>query len=230
MRDEARGGCALIACRLATGRSRGKHGMSDVAAAVHKPAPVSQSACAALPCRRTQPAAMEADDELAQRATIASLPHALLARVLARVPVDTRLRCAEVCRGWRDVLAECSLWVHLDLAAVGFVMRDHYGGLDNLAEYENGVRAATALLRTAAAKARGALQTLNLFGCVVSWGALMEVAVANANTLVELRVDGTREDPERRTTRGIPRGDTVHSAQLRLRPCCKLHRGCACSW
>jgi hypothetical protein len=120
---------------------------------------------------------MEADDELAQRTTIASLPHALLARVLARVPVDTRLRCAEVCRGWRDVLAERSLWAHLDLAAASGVTDVGHAAI------------ATALLRAASAKARGSLQTLNISDCEFWWGVLVEVLAANAGALVELRVD-----------------------------------------
>jgi hypothetical protein len=109
-------------------------------------------------------------------ATIASLPDALLARVFERLPVDTRLRAAEVRRGWRSVLAaERGLWTALDMSESSGV------------EHE----VTDALLRAAAARAGGALATLDLTGCYdVSDDALLEVVTANAGSLLELRVSG----------------------------------------
>ncbi len=82
--------------------------------------------------------------------TVAALPHTLLLEVLSRLPVDCRLRCAAVCRAWRTALNEHSLWRRLDLSPAT-------GGL---------ARAASdALLRAAAKRAAGDLQTLDVSGC-----------------------------------------------------------------
>jgi hypothetical protein len=98
---------------------------------------------------------------------LASLPHALLLQIFAALPADTRLRCAEVCRGWRSALTERSLWTLLDLSMT---------------------RVTPALLRAAAAKARGALTALNVSGCTHDVHlALRDVLAANAGTLRELR-------------------------------------------
>jgi hypothetical protein len=117
-------------------------------------------------------------DEAPPATTIASLPHALLARVLARVPVDTRLRASEVCRGWCALLAsERSLWTCLDLSASSGV--------------EEFVR--DALLCAAAAKACGALQSLDVSGCDgIRHEALLATVIANAGSLLELRTDNGR--------------------------------------
>jgi hypothetical protein len=111
--------------------------------------------------------------------TIAALPHALLARVFACLPVDARLRCCEVCRGWRHVLAtEHSLWTALDLSETSGAM-----------EYVT-----DALLRAAAAKASGALETLDVSGCDgISHEALLEVVTVNAASLLEMRAAGTED-------------------------------------
>ena len=50
--------------------------------------------------------------------TFASLPPVLARRIFALVPVDSRLRCAEVSPAWRDALAERALWTRLDLLPV----------------------------------------------------------------------------------------------------------------
>jgi hypothetical protein len=109
--------------------------------------------------------------------TIASLPHALLARVLARLPVDARLRCSEVCRGWRHMLAtERVLWTALDLSPSSGVA----------------CRVTDALLRTATSKAGGTLTTLDVCGFNdISHEALLAVVTANAASVLELRMSGT---------------------------------------
>ena len=48
----------------------------------------------------------------------ASLPPFLLCRVLLFVPTESRLRCIEVCRAWRDALAPAVMWTRLDLSAI----------------------------------------------------------------------------------------------------------------
>ncbi len=57
----------------------------------------------------------------AQRAApaLAPLPLALVLHILSLLPVDCRLRCAEVCRAWRAALEERSLWLRLDLTVSG---------------------------------------------------------------------------------------------------------------
>jgi hypothetical protein len=73
---------------------------------------------------------------------LAPLPYALVLHILSLLPVDTRLRCAEVCRSWRAALEERSLWIRLDLSASGVSPK----------------RAVTdELLRAAAARAHGEL-------------------------------------------------------------------------
>ena len=48
--------------------------------------------------------------------TLDQLPGALLVLIFLLVPVDTRMRCAEVCRKWRALLADTRLWTTLDLS------------------------------------------------------------------------------------------------------------------
>jgi hypothetical protein len=100
----------------------------------------------------------------------------LVLYIFSLLPVDCRLRCAEVCRSWRSVLLECSLWTRLDLSrASGVRVRNsaERGALD-------------ALLRCAAARACGGLQALKIDTCLTSDAALLEAAAANAGALCEL--------------------------------------------
>jgi hypothetical protein len=56
--------------------------------------------------------------EAATAATWDALPDALALRILSLLPVDTRLRCSEVRRHWRRLLAAGSAaWARLDLSA-----------------------------------------------------------------------------------------------------------------
>jgi hypothetical protein len=111
---------------------------------------------------------------VAERASsaFAPLPLALALAIFALLPVDARARCAAVCRGWRAVVSEASLWTHLDLSAASGVTR----------------RVTAALLRAVMAKARGALQALDVSGCdEITAAALLAVVTANAGALRELR-------------------------------------------
>jgi hypothetical protein len=92
---------------------------------------------------------------------------------------DARLRAAEVCRGWRTVLeTERSLWTTLDLSCSSGRKRS----------------VTAALFRAAAARAGGALQSLDVSGyngCGPLYDALLDVVTANAGSLLELRAAGT---------------------------------------
>jgi hypothetical protein len=114
---------------------------------------------------------------VAERATTAlsPLPLAIVLHIFSLLPVDCRLRCLEVCRGWRAVLSERSLWTRLDLSATSGVRVPQRleGSWD-------------ALLRCAAARAGGGLLTLHTELNVVTHQALLAVAAANASALREL--------------------------------------------
>jgi hypothetical protein len=49
------------------------------------------------------------------RTTLSPLPLALVLEIFSLLPVDTRLRCREVCRAWCATLENRSLWTRLDL-------------------------------------------------------------------------------------------------------------------
>ena len=99
---------------------------------------------------------------------VLQLPLPVLQAVFWLLPVDARLRCAEVCRAWRSALADRALWTALD-----------FSGCAALTD---------ALLTCAAARAGGQLRALML--CQddeLSHRALCAVITANASTLSELR-------------------------------------------
>jgi hypothetical protein len=122
-----------------------------------------------MPPRRSARVAAVAER---QSSALAPLPYALVLYIFSLLPVDQRLRCAEVCRGWRAVLSDASLWLRLDLSSA------------------SGVAWTTeALLRAAAKRAAGGLQALDLSGCSRIWlKALLIVAAENSAALVELRM------------------------------------------
>jgi hypothetical protein len=106
--------------------------------------------------------------------TLLSLPHAVIVHIFSLLPVDVRLRCAEVCRGWRAVLAARSAWTRLELTAASGVLVRRRNVVD-------------ALLRCAAARAGGGLQSLRIDASLFNHPALLQVAAANAGALRELR-------------------------------------------
>ena len=126
--------------------------------------------------------------------TFASLPPPLVVRVFALLPVDARLRCAEVCRGGRALtLAERSLWTRLDLTRAGGVADP-----------------SAALLAAAAARAGGQLETLRValhFRHAPVILALLHVVATNATSLRELVLlphsVSFREQPETETLRAL---------------------------
>jgi hypothetical protein len=84
--------------------------------------------------------------------------------------VEQRLRCIEVCRGWRATLADHAAWLQLDLTRA------------------DGGECSEALLRAATSRAGGQLRTLRLgFGHTLQ-DPLCAVAAGNAATLQELLI------------------------------------------
>ena len=95
------------------------------------------------------------------------------------LPVDTRLRCSEVSRAWRALLADATFFARLDLSISS-----------GLARYS------LPLFRAALAKAGGQLRSLNITGQILEphlsrllVAAVREAVASSAATLTELRVD-----------------------------------------
>jgi hypothetical protein len=108
----------------------------------------------------------------------AALPPAIVLAVLALLPVDARLRCREVCCGWRAALSDVTLWTRLDLSEASGVAA---------ARLEH----ATGLLVAAALRAGGQLQSLDVTGCAdLDFDALRGVVGGSAATLREVLVQG----------------------------------------
>jgi hypothetical protein len=108
----------------------------------------------------------------AQQVALSALPHVVTHRIFALLPVDQRARSACVCRAWRALLDDASLWTRLDLSQESGVA----------------VRDSTRVLRGAAARAGGALEALDLDrDGTVTLDALLAVLRANSGTLRQLR-------------------------------------------
>jgi hypothetical protein len=123
-----------------------------------------------MPPRRSARVAAVAERE---SSALPPLPLSLALFIFALLPVDARLRCREVCRGWRAVLLERSLWLRLDMSPKAGLARP----------------ARDALLRAAAARAGGQLQFLDVSECKgITHACLLAVLAANAGALRELRV------------------------------------------
>jgi hypothetical protein len=121
-----------------------------------------------MPPRRSARVAAEAD----RAATALSpLPHAVVLAIFARLPADVRARCALVCRGWRAVVSEPSLWTRLDLSPSSGVS----------------VAVTDAVLFAAAARARGGLTALDVSGGPLRADALRRVLAEHGGALTQLR-------------------------------------------
>jgi hypothetical protein len=117
-----------------------------------------------------------------QRVEFSSLPHALVVRVLAALPVDARLRCAEVCRTWRAAVSDRSLWLRVDLSRESGVTHE----------------VTHALLRAVAARAAGRMQALVLPALETQfYDAMLHVVQTNSASLRELE---TVQPVEEKTT------------------------------
>ncbi len=124
----------------------------------------------ATTCSRVMADEAAVEEEEAARTSFVSLPCALQHAILRRVPVDARARAKLVSSGWRDELADVSLWTLLDLSAgsgVTCTVND-------------------AALRGASGLARGGLTALDVSEAgAVTPEALLAVAAANAGALTE---------------------------------------------
>jgi hypothetical protein len=99
-----------------------------------------------MPPRRSAPVAAETDNTTT---ALSPLPHAVVLDIFARLPADVRARCALVCRGWRAVTSEPSLWTRLNLSPSSGVS----------------VAVTDAVLRGAAARAHDGLVWLDVSDC-----------------------------------------------------------------
>jgi hypothetical protein len=151
-----------------------------------------------MPPRRSARVAAVAERE---SSALPPLPLSLALAVFALLPVDARLRCREVCRGWRAVLTERSLWLRLDLSEAS-------GGL---------ARPATeGLLRAAASRAGGQLHSLDVSKFPgIAQEALLAVLTANAGALRELRAWTVEDD--RAALPGFPAAEALLRAAPQLR-------------
>jgi hypothetical protein len=123
-----------------------------------------------MPPRRSARVAAVAERE---SSALPPLPLSLALAVFSLLPVDARLRCREVCRGWRAVLLERSLWLRLDLSE---------------ASGDLALPATDALLRAAAMPAGGQLHFLDVSECEgITHPCLLALLAANAGALRELR-------------------------------------------
>jgi hypothetical protein len=77
------------------------------------------------------------------------LPQPVEQKIFSLVPVDSRLRCAEVARGWRATVSQPALWRRVDLS-------EESGGLAQ--------PASAGLLHATVARAAGALTVLDVSG------------------------------------------------------------------
>ena len=109
--------------------------------------------------------------KIADAVTFASLPLSLLRLVFLALPADARGRASCVSRGWRDTLAEPSLWTCLDMSLVHVEEQRFH-----------------AILHGAVACGRGQLQQLDLSQHRVTWGVLLPVLTANAGSLRKLHL------------------------------------------
>ena len=113
--------------------------------------------------------AREAQARASPDTVLPPLPRCFVLAVFLLLPADQRLRCVEVSRAWRALLADTSLWEYLNLST--------YSGLTRFSE---------ALFRAAVAKAGGQLRELNVSGhgkVTLPTQTLLDVIASNAATL-----------------------------------------------
>jgi hypothetical protein len=176
----------LAACALATPSAVAARG--DTGALLRRVDAVSaalSSLRGALSAQQPAPSGADGGGSVSrqrQHVEFSSLPHSLVVRVLAALPADARLRCAEVCKTWHAAVSDRSLWLRVDLSR------------------ESGFTHAVtpALLRAVGARAAGHMQALALPSLMTEpfCDALLEVLRANSASIREL--DTTA--PDKRAT------------------------------
>ena len=141
---------------------------------------------------------MEAASDVALDVT--RLPRPLVRDIFELLPLDTRLRCVEVCREWRRLFSQADLWSRVDF--------------DGLSSEQHGEPITVELLWTASARAQGQLAMLDLRLCCADPLAVMAVAGANGGALRNLELEwGSCSDPEELRTllRAAPRLAVLHA-------------------
>jgi hypothetical protein len=119
------------------------------------------------------------------------LPLPALTNVLLRLPLDERLRCAEVCRGWRGMVAERSLWMHLDVSA---------------ASLGAPCRASDALLRAGAARALRNVRSVDVSGVLRDGDGDADGDGVNGSVSVRALCELAAQNPGLRVIRALGRG------------------------
>ena len=130
-----------------------------------------------MPPRRSARVAAAAE----QRAwAFPQLPLPVALQIFRLLPADQRLRCAEVCRGWRATVALPALWARLDLSPTSGVAQP----------------ASLALLHAAVTRAGSALTALDVSGMRVIGAdfAAVLLAALQADAMPDV---GAQDDDER---------------------------------
>ena len=149
--------------------------------------PDAQKYTAASPWAAMLTRGREAQARSLPDTVLSPLPRCFVRAVFLLLPVDTRLRCCEVSRAWRALLADTTFWARISLCTSSGIQRF-----------------SLPLLRAAVAKAGGRLRALDITGqatedfCFINqqergevrlYRPLLEVVAANAATLTELHLD-----------------------------------------
>jgi hypothetical protein len=135
---------------------------------------VGRAATPAMPPRRSARVATAAERA---SGAFAPLPLAVTLHIFSLLPADARARAACVCRLFHATLADGQAWTALDVTAASGLARP----------------ATDARLRAAAARARGALTSLDVSSCAaITHATLLGVVTANAGALRRLRTHGCR--------------------------------------
>ena len=100
-----------------------------------------------------------------------SLPHAVQVQIFGLLPLDTRLRCIEVCRAWRLALLDASAWKHLTLPDFEFT----------------GVNALR-LFGLAVAYAQGQLETLDVSNSIAPDNGFLDRTIFDSDTAAQPRL------------------------------------------
>jgi len=153
---------------------------------------------------------LEREEEALKQLVLAPLVPELASLVFAQLLADSRLRCREVCRGWRAFLADARHWQVLDLSLSSGV-----------------ARRSLALLRAASERARGTLRELDVSGWFCMLAGEGEEALRIQQLLPSLRANAASL-LEPRAWRPVD-SDVGFLARRQLsRTCLPQRHGCAC--
>jgi hypothetical protein len=108
-------------------------------------------------------------------ARFSSLPHAVQVHIFGLLPMDVRLRCIEVCRGWRLALQDTAAWRHLAVPDCEYTGVNPY-----------------LLLRAALARTGGQLETLDV-SRLEAYDGFLEYTLFKDNTLLAPKQTRLRE-------------------------------------